>query len=233
VARITGGAYIAFIATSYLADVLAHIGIGEAADIYQVLAADSGQFRLGLVVALISGFLFLVAAWGLYVLLRSVNRDLALLFLLLNVVGVAIQGASMLFLVAALQQGDAASHMQAFSAAQREGTAYLAINVYQLGFVTAQLFYATWLFPLGYLVFRSGMLPRLLGALLVLDGFAILIWFLQGMLLPAYSAIAIPGLILSLVAELGLGLWLLIKGVRVADFEAAGPREGGHINPTG
>jgi len=49
---------------------------------------------LGLVVALLSAFLFLMAAWGLYVLLRPVNRDLALLFLVLNAVGVAIPPAS-------------------------------------------------------------------------------------------------------------------------------------------
>ena len=146
-----------------------------------------------------------------------------MLFLVLNAVGVAIQGASMLFLVSAMLQGDATSQMQAYSAAQREGLAYLAINVYQLGFVTAQIFYATWLFPLGYLVFKSGRLPRTLGALLVLDGIGILIWFLQDMLWPAYSAIAVPGLIVSLIAELGLGLWLLIKGMGVPVFEAAPP----------
>jgi len=233
VARITGATYVAFIATSYLADVLSHIGLGEAADVYQALVADAGQFRLGLVVASISALLFLVTAWGLFVLLRSVNRDLALLFLILNAVGVAIQGASMLFLVAALLQGDASSHMQAFSAAQQEGVTYLAINVYQLGFVTAQLFYGTWLFPLGYLIFKSGILPRLLGALLVLDGIGILIWFLQDMLWPAYSAIAVPGLIVSLIAELGLGLWLLIRGVRGADTAAAGPGSGAPIHPIG
>ena len=223
VARITGGAYVGFIATSYLADLLSHIGLGEATDVYQALIADSGQFRLALVVALISAFLFLVTAWGLYVLLRSVNRDLALLFLILNAVGVAIQGASMLFLVTALLQGDASSQMEAYSAAQRQGLAYLAINVYQLGFVTAQIFYATWLFPLGYLVYRSGLLPRALGALLVIDGIGVLIWFLQDMLWPAYWAIAVPGLIVSLIAELGLGLWLLIRGVGGPGFEAARP----------
>jgi hypothetical protein len=221
VARITGGAYVAFIGTSYLADVLSHIGLGEAADVYQALNADAGQFRLALVVSLVSAFLFLVTAWGLYVLLRSVNRDLAVLFLVLNAVGVAIQGASTLFLLTALLQGDASSQMQAYSAAQREGLAYLAINVYQLGFVTAQIFYATWLFPLGYLVFKSRLLPRALGALLVLDGVGILVWFVQDMLWPAYSAVAVPGLIVSLIAELGLGLWLLVKGVSGGAVETA------------
>ena len=164
---------------------------------------------------MLSGFLFLMVAWGLYVLLRPINRDLALLFLLLNAVGVAIQGASMLPLISALLQGDAASHMQAYSAAQAEGLAYLSINVYKLGFVTAQLFFATWLFPLGYLVYKSGSLPRFLGVLLVLDGVAVLIWFLQALLLPDYPAIRTPGLALSFVAEVGLALWLLVKGVRV------------------
>jgi hypothetical protein len=62
--------------------------------------------------------------------------------------------------------------MQAYSAAQLEGLAYLSINVYKTGFVTAQLFFGTWLFPLGYLVYKSGSLPRFLGVLLMLDGIA-------------------------------------------------------------
>ena len=88
------------------------------------MITNEGWFRLGLVVALLTGPLFLVTAWGLYVLLRRVNQELALLFLLLNAVGVAIQGASMLWLVSALLQGDRDSQMQAYSATQLEGMAY-------------------------------------------------------------------------------------------------------------
>jgi len=113
VARITGGFYLAYFVASVLATALGQIGLGTAPQVYQALVTNEGSFRLGLVVALITGFLFLMAAWGLYVLLRPVNKNLALLFLLLNAVGVAIQGASMLWLVSALLQGDEASHMQA------------------------------------------------------------------------------------------------------------------------
>jgi len=216
-ARITGGFYVAYIVASVLASALGQIGLGTAPQVYQAIVTNEGSFRLGLVIALISGLLFLMVAWGLYVTLRPVNRNLALLFLLLNAVGVAIQGASMLSLISALLQGDEASHMQAFSAAQLEGLAYLSINVYKTGFVTAQLFFATWLFPLGYLVYKSGSLPRLLGVLLILDGIAVLIWFLQALLLPDYAAIRYPGLVVSFLAEVGLALWLLVKGVKVAD----------------
>jgi hypothetical protein len=220
VARITGGIYLAYILASVLATMLGQIGMGDAPQVYQAIVTNEASFRLGLVVALTSGFLFLMVAWGLYVLLRPVNRNLALLFLLLNAVGVAIAGASMLPLVSAMLQGGAASHMEAFSAAQREGLAYLSINVYKLGFVTAQLFFGMWLFPLGYLVYKSGFLPRFLGVILVLDGVAVLVWFLQALLLPDYPALRYPGLALSFVAEFGLALWLLVKGVKVVDSGA-------------
>lgn len=223
VARVTGGFYVAYILASVLADKLGHIGLGSPQQVYQAIVADPWSFRLGLVVALTTGLLFLVTAWGLYVLLRRVDKDLALLFLLLNAVGVAIQGASMLSLVSAMSPGDAAGHMQAFSAAQLAGMTYLSINVYKTGFVTAQLFFGTWLFPLGYLVYKSKLLPRFLGVLLMLDGIAVLIWFLQALLWPAYRAITYPGLAVSFVAEVGLALWLVVRGVKVVDAEAGLP----------
>jgi hypothetical protein len=227
-ARITGGIYLAYIGASVLATMLGQIGLGTASQVYQAMMTNEGSFRLALVVALTSGFLFLMVAWGLYVLLRPVNRDLALLFLLLNAVGVAIQGASMLPLISALLQGDTASQMQAYSVGQLEGLAYLSINVYKMGWVTAQLFFGMWLFPLGYLVYKSKSLPRFLGILLMLDGIGVLIWFHQALLLPDYRAISLPGVAVSFVAELGLALWLLVKGVEVVDSGAklAGAQRG-------
>ena len=53
-----------------------------------------------------------------------------------------------------------------------------------------------------------------------------MIWFLQALLLPAYPAIHYPGLALSFVAEFGLALWLLVKGVKVVDPGAGRPKEG-------
>jgi hypothetical protein len=225
VARVTGAFYLAFILASVLADMAGHIGLGDTQEVYQAIGTNAGSFRLGLVITCLSAFLFLMAAWGLYVLLRSVNESLALLFLLLNTVGVAIQCASMFPLICALLQGDAASHMQAYSAAQLEGLAFLSINVYKTGFVTAQLFFGTWLFPLGYLVYGSRFLPRFLGILLMLDGIAVLIWFLQSLLLPDHPEIRTPGLLVSFVAEVGLAVWLLVKGVKVVDAGAGLPGE--------
>lgn len=106
-ARIAGGFFLAFILASVLASTLGHIGLSDAEELYQTITTDAWLFRLGLVSALASALLFLLAAWGLYVLLRPIHQHLALLFLLLNAVGVAIQCASMLPLISALLQGRA------------------------------------------------------------------------------------------------------------------------------
>jgi hypothetical protein len=223
-ARITGGFYLAFIVATVLASTVGPIKLSDAQDVYQAIATNPWSFRVGLVSALTSAFLFLMAAWGLYVLLRPVNKNLALLFLMLNAIGVAIQCASMFPLISALLLGDSSSRMQDFSPAQLEGLAFLSINLYRTGFVTAQLFFGTWLFPLGYLVYKSGFLPKFLGVLLLLDGFAILFWFLQVFLLPAYPALSYPAFVLSFIAEAWLALWLLIKGVQVVDAGAGTAR---------
>ena len=70
----------------------------------------------------------------------------------------------------------------------------LSVATYQTGFVVAQLFFSAWLFPLGWLVLRSGFLPRLLGWLLLLDGVGVLVWFLQVLLAPDHPAISYPGM---------------------------------------
>jgi hypothetical protein len=61
-ARITGGLYAAYIVASVLATALGQIGLGSAPQVYQAIATNEGAFRLGLVIALISGFLFLMVA---------------------------------------------------------------------------------------------------------------------------------------------------------------------------
>ena len=233
-ARITGGLYLAFIITSVLANVLGHIGLGNAQQIYGSITTSGWSFRLGLVVAFVSAFLFLMAAWGLYVLLRTVNQDVALLFLLLNAVGVGVQCASLLQLVSAMLMVDSGAAPTTFQPAQTEAMALLAINVYRTGFVAAQLFFGTWLFPLGYLVYKSGFLPRILGVLLILDGVAEMIWFLQAFLLPAYPQIKVPGTAVSLLAEVGLALWLLIKAVKVTTptIAVSAPSGGPEVGPS-
>jgi hypothetical protein len=212
-ARWAGGLYLAYIIANVLASLLGHIGLSDARTLRATITADETMFRWGLVAALSSALLFVLTAWALYALLRPISEPLALLLLVLNAVGVAVQCASYLPLLAVLAQGDTALPAQGFTGPQLDGLALLSITTYQVGFVTAQLFFSAWLFPLGWLALRSRFLPRFLGWLLLLDGLAVLVWFLQVFLAPGYPAISYPAWAVGFVAELGLALWLLVKGV--------------------
>jgi hypothetical protein len=68
--------------------------------------------------------------------------------------------------------------------------------------------------PLGYLVFKSGFLPKNLGILLILDFFGELIWLFQFFLFPGDEVITYPGFVIGFIAEISLSLWLLIIGVK-------------------
>jgi hypothetical protein len=208
VARWAGGLYVAYIALNVIASVVGHIGLSDATTLRGAIIDHETMFRFGLVAAIGSGLLFVLTAWALYVLLRPVDQSIALLFLALNAVGVAVQCASYLPLLTVLGRGRSSA---AVSGLDELGD--LAVSTYQTGFVTAQLFFSAWLFPLGWLVLRSGFLPRLLGWLLLVDGVGVLVWFLQVFLAPDHAAISYPTWAVGFVAELGLALWLLIKGV--------------------
>jgi hypothetical protein len=213
-ARMAGFFYLMFILTSIFADMLGHFAFGNATTIVNSMITHEWLFRIGLITGLFSAILFLLAAWALYALLKPVNKNLALLFLLLNLVGVAIQCFSMLNLFAAVLLLSGADYLKVLPVNQLQAQAVLFINLYKNGFIIAQIFYGTWLFPLGYLVFKSGFLPRILGLLLIVDGFAVLIWFFQFFLLPGYPVISYPCWVVSFIAEFGLTLWLLIKGAK-------------------
>ena len=163
VARWAGGLYLAYVLANVLASQLGHIGLSDADTLRATITGDEMLFRLGLVAAISSALLFVLTAWALYVLLRPVNEPLALLLLILNAIGVAVQCASYLPLLAVLAQSDSVG----LTGPQLEGLAMLSVTTHQTGFVMAQVFFSAWLFPLGWLVLRSGFLPRFLGWLLL------------------------------------------------------------------
>ena len=206
-ARRAGGLYLAYIVLNVVASLVGHIGLSDTKTLQSTITDDETMFRLGLVAALGSALLFALTAWALYALLRPVDETLALLFFVLNAVGVAVQCASYLPLIAALAQGGGSQEVAGLG-----GVAALSVATYQTGFVMAQLFFSAWLFPLGWLVLRSGFLPRLLGWLLLLDGVGVLVWFLQVFLAPKHPALSYPAWVVGFVAELGLAVWLVVKG---------------------
>ena len=190
------------------------IVFGDAAATAQNIMASEWQFRIGITGDLLSAVFFLLAAWALYVLLKPVNKDLALLFLLLNLGGVAVYSINLLNQFAAVLLLSGADYLKVFQADQLQALAMFFLNLHQNGYWIAQIFFGAWLFPLGYLVFKSGFLPRILGIVMMIHCVGWLMTSLQFFLFPGFEAITYLSYPLGFISEFGLTLWLLIMGVK-------------------
>jgi hypothetical protein len=191
------------------------IMMGDAATTASNIVAHEWQFRIGIVGDLLAGVLFFLTAWALYALLKPVNKNLALLFMLLNLGGVTVRFAIDLNYVAALLLSSGADYLKVFQADQLQALAMAFLYLQKNGYWFSQIFFGVWLFPLGYLVFKSGFLPKFLGIILMVHCVTwtttSLLYFLY---VPGYTAITTISFPLGFIAEFGLTLWLLIKGAK-------------------
>ena len=178
------------------------------------IIAHESLFRVGFVISLFSVVFLLLAAWALYVLLKPVNKNLALLLLLLNLGGFVIWCLSVLNLYSSLMLLSGADYLKVFQPNQLQAQALLFINLYKNGSVIAQIPYGIWLFPLGYLVYKSGFLPRILGIVMMIHFVGWTMTSLQHFLFPGFTAITYVTYPLGFISEFGLTLWLLIMGAK-------------------
>ncbi|HEY0781325.1 MAG TPA: DUF4386 domain-containing protein [Thermoanaerobaculia bacterium] len=180
-------------------------------------------FRIGLAGEMLTCACDVALALILYVLLRPVSRNVALLSAFFRLTYVAIYGVSKLFEIAALVLLTPTPTLKALEPTQLQALAYAALRLHGLGYGASLLFFGFCCMVFGHLIHRSGYMPRLLGLLLVAAGWSYVAFSLAQILAPAFTAAYLfPWLMLpALPAELGLCLWLLIKGVDVPKWEAA------------
>jgi hypothetical protein len=214
IARTAGLLYLLYVITSFIANLFGKFVFVEAPVTVNHIMTQAFQFRIGFVVNLFSVVFFLLAAWALYVLLKPVNKDLALLFLIFNLAGFAVWFFSSLCLFASLLILNGTELIKTFQPDQLQALAVFFVSIYKNGVFIAQVPYGVWLFPLGYLVMKSGFLPKILGILLIADGICQFIYVCQRLILPELAIIAYPCLVISFVAEISLALWLSIKTVK-------------------
>jgi hypothetical protein len=157
----------------------------------------------------------------LYVLLRPVSRDLALLATFFSLIATAVEAAYSLQLVQALFPLGSATYLQAFAQAQLDAMASLSLRSHAVGFGIALLLFGPFFLVSGYLVFKSRYLPRTIGILYQIAGVAYLANGFALILAPRiaghmFTLIVVP----AFVGEASFCLWLLIKGVDVPKWQA-------------
>ena len=219
-ARIAGLMYLGNIITGIFAQVVRSSIIvpGDAGATVGNIMASGLLFRFGFVSDLIMVMFYLMMGLLFYELLKQVDKNVALAMLLLNLAGVSMLGINMLNQFAPLLLLSGAEYLKVFSAAQLHALVMFFLDMQNYGYVIAAISYGAYLLPLGYLVFKSGYFPGILGVLLMAASFGQLIPLFQVSLLPGYDVITYPGLAVAIIAEFSFCLWLLVKGAEMPEM---------------
>jgi hypothetical protein len=184
---------------------------GNAAATAANILGHEGLFWLGFASSLI-GVAFHIA-WALlfYELLKPVSRSLSLLAAFVILVGCAIQALTILFYLAPLLILEGGSSLSAFTLEQLQALALLFLKLNSYAFEIYLVFFGFWCMLVGYLIFRSTFLPRVLGVLLTISGLGWATYLSPPLAHRIYPFIAAA----SALGEIPLELWLLVMGVNV------------------
>lgn len=216
-ARIGGVMYLIIIAAGLFAEAFVRARLivpGDALSTAANIQANDLLFRVGIVADLSTYVMAIALTSILYFLLRPVDEKLALLMLLFNLAQDAVGGINVLNTYSAVQTLAGSAHSGAFTPEQLGALALSSLERHSIGFGIALIFFGFSCLTLGYLIFRSGFAPKLLGVLMGIAGVCYLVNSFAAIVSPAISSYLFPSILLpAFVGELSLALWLTVRGV--------------------
>ena len=191
---------------------------GDAGKTVEAIVARQGLLRAGIAAAFIRDIAFLLLPLAFFRLLAHENRNVANVMVVFAVAAVPISLVALGNLLHVLTLLGGKAYVANYSPDQLNAAVMLALAKYNSGILVASIFWGLWLLPLGYLVFRSGMLPKILGALLMLGCFGYLVNVFGETLSAGYSSSGISRFarVPASLGEIGTCLWLVAVGVRGA-----------------
>ncbi len=184
---------------------------GDAAATFAKLAAGQGLFRVGIGTFLVVAVLDIIVAWALYFFFEPANRSLSLLAAWLRVAYAAMLGAVLGSLTEVLLLVSGGNDLKAFQPVYLQAQVMLALGAFRQAWQLGLVVFGFSLLLLGYLAFKSGFVPKVLGILLIVAGAGYLVDGAGTILLPGYSLNII---MYTFIGEPFFMFWLLWKGVR-------------------
>lgn len=219
--RFTGISYLIIFITGIYANfsVLQSLLVpGDVSATANNIANNEGLFRIGIFSFILMVIFDVLVAWALYVLLKQVNKNLSLLAGWLRLINATIFGVALYNLFGVLQLINGEEYLNLFGAGQLYANVMFLLDTFNNIWLIGLLFFGLHLAVLGYLIFKSGFIPKIIGILLMIAAVGYLVDSFANFLLPNYTdyqtiftvIVIVPGVI----GELSLTLWLLIKGVK-------------------
>jgi len=221
-ARIAGVGYLVIIIAGLFAEFFVRSELivrGNAAATAGNIIASEGLFRVGIAADTVMLVFDILVALALYVLLRPVNKDIALLAAFFRLVHAAVSGVNLLNMLFVLPLLGQTGYPVAFDPSQLHALALLFLNAHNYGYLIGLVFFGIHCLILGYLILKAGFIPKILGILMILASAGYLIDSFANFLLINYAdyaavflaIVAVP----AITAELSFCLWLLFQGGKV------------------
>jgi hypothetical protein len=211
-ARIGGALYLVIIVAGIVGPLLTRERLvvpGNATATADNIAASPELWRIGIAADVVMQLCDVPVMLILFLLLSPVNKNVALLALLFNIIQTATLVANQQTLIAAQ-----------LASAEHPALTDVAIDAYSYGEALGLVFFGFTLLGVGYLIRHSGYLPWILGLLAQIAGVGYILNSSMLIVAPEAPELAsIALLVPAFVAELSLALWLLIKGVDASRLE--------------
>ncbi|MDQ2964221.1 MAG: DUF4386 domain-containing protein [Pseudomonadota bacterium] len=223
--RIGGVLYLIIIAIGLFGEAFIRDRIivsGDATATAANIRSMESLWRFGIAAELFLLICAVISTWIFFILLRPVSRDLAWLATFFNLVSIALEAAIQLQLLAALFPLGNAGYLKAFTPEQLYAMASLSVRLHSHGFGVSLIFFGWVCLVWGYLIFRSGYLPKAIGVLMQIAGLSYLTNSFALLLAPDFANRIFPAILVpAFVGETSLCLWLLVKGVNVEKWKRA------------
>ncbi len=188
---------------------------GDTAGTAQNIIDNQWLFRLGFVSDLIMSVSFFFYTFILYIIFKSVSKNISLLMLLCTVISVAMYCQNMLNQFSGLDLLVNTGLSEAFSADQLQKLSTFYYSMHSNGYLINQIFYGMYLFPLGYMIYTSRLVPRIIGVFLMLGCIGDLIDFVVYFLFPDTTSVFLQNITIPAdIGEISFCLWLMIMGVK-------------------
>lgn len=221
IARAAGLGYLIIFISGFFANFFVLEGLvagGDAVATFANIGDNLLQFRWGIFSFLIMVIADVLLAWLLYLLLAPVNKHLSQLSAWLRLVNGAIFGLALFHLFDVLQLFGGADYLAAIAPADLMARVMLSLGSFNYTWLIGLVFFGLHLLVLGYLVIKSGYIPKTLGILLLLSAMGYLIDSFAQFLMPQYgdyqSIFQMIVVVAGVVGEFSLTGWLLVKGVK-------------------
>ena len=191
----------------------------DATTTFNNLMSSKNLFKaeiFGWLIILISDIL---VAWAFYIFLKSIDKSLSLLGAFLRLTYAGILGIAILNLLFVVLLTKNTDYLSLLNMEQLKAHVMLFFDAFELIWSIGLMIFGAHLMIVGYLAFKSDIIPKFISILLLLASVGYIVINLFKTFLPQFEGIIfILNIVFSIPmigGELGLGIWLLFKGRKV------------------